>query len=123
MASLDDFAISNAGPADAGTVLAQPGWSLYCLDDEGRNAVFVELPEDLDLTAVPFLYQTQFDVSTYDRWVLDHDMRSALNDGLRGIDAVLLQIDARREAARALKKQLPEAAAASRLAAGADSAQ
>jgi len=24
------------------------------------------------------VYQTQFDVSTYDRWVLDHDMRSAL---------------------------------------------
>jgi len=24
------------------------------------------------------IYQTQFDVSTYDRWVLDHDMRSAL---------------------------------------------
>jgi hypothetical protein len=24
------------------------------------------------------IYQTQFEVSTYDRWVLDHDMRSAL---------------------------------------------
>jgi hypothetical protein len=24
------------------------------------------------------IYQTQFDVSTYDRWVLDHDMQSAL---------------------------------------------
>jgi hypothetical protein len=24
------------------------------------------------------IYQTQFDVSTYDRWVLEHDMRSAL---------------------------------------------
>jgi hypothetical protein len=24
------------------------------------------------------IYQTQFDVSTYDRWLLDHDMRSAL---------------------------------------------
>ena len=24
------------------------------------------------------IYQTQFDVSTYDRWVLGHDMRSAL---------------------------------------------
>jgi hypothetical protein len=29
-----------------------------------------------DLTSM--IYQTQFEVASYDRWVLDHDMRSAL---------------------------------------------
>lgn len=35
-------------------------WSLYCLDIDNNNALFVELPEHIDLAAEPFYYAAQF---------------------------------------------------------------
>lgn len=38
-------------------------WSLYCYDATSRQAVFVELPGDVDLSESPFAYVTQFDLA------------------------------------------------------------
>ncbi len=35
--------------------------SLYCLDDAQRRAIFVELPDGIDLTTAPFVYVTQYE--------------------------------------------------------------
>ena len=36
-------------------------WSLYCLDVPGNRALFVELPEDTDLSDAPFVFGAQFE--------------------------------------------------------------
>lgn len=41
-------------------IVLGPNWSLYCLDTAERLAVFVELPEGLDLAEAPFVYAAQF---------------------------------------------------------------
>jgi Sulfotransferase family len=61
LASLSDFTVSDGEAVDAEIVLKNPGISLYCLDDASQQAIFVGLPPDIDLTAAPFVYQTQFD--------------------------------------------------------------
>jgi hypothetical protein len=55
-----DFTVSPAGPADPALVL-RPEASLYCLDDRGRRAFFVECDAGVDLAAAPFYYQAQFE--------------------------------------------------------------
>jgi hypothetical protein len=42
-------------------VLTSPNMSLYCLDQESQCAIFVELPADVNLTTVPFVFQTQYE--------------------------------------------------------------
>lgn len=60
-ASLKDFTVQAGEPIDARIVVEQPQLSLYCLDDEARQAIFVELPPEVDLVQAPFYYQAQFD--------------------------------------------------------------
>ncbi|WP_421725391.1 hypothetical protein [Bauldia sp.] len=50
-------------PVPAGIVVDQPGWSLYCLDMETRQAVFVETDADIDLADAPFFYSKQFEAA------------------------------------------------------------
>lgn len=38
-------------------------WSLFCYDAKSRQAVFVELPGDIDLSETPFAYVTQFNMA------------------------------------------------------------
>lgn len=45
---------------DASIVLERPGITLYCLDDERREALFVETPPDADLSRHPFYCQAQY---------------------------------------------------------------
>jgi hypothetical protein len=61
LASLADFSVTTGAEVDADIVLKQPNMSLYCLDDAQKRAIFVELPPDVDLAAVPFVYMTQYE--------------------------------------------------------------
>jgi hypothetical protein len=55
-----DFRVSDAGAVDPRIVLQQPNLSLYCLDFENRQALFVETPPECDLSRAPFLYQAHY---------------------------------------------------------------
>ena len=58
-ASLAGFRVSHAGMANAGMLLDNPCLSLYCLDEPGRRAIFVETPAGVDLTSEPLLHLAQ----------------------------------------------------------------
>lgn len=55
----NQFTLVDPNDADESVVLA-PNWSLYCLNIEGGTALFVELPESVDLALEPFYYAAQF---------------------------------------------------------------
>ncbi len=61
LASPADFRVSARRAVEAEIVCREPNINLYCLDDVAREALFVELPTDVDLSAVPFVYQTQYE--------------------------------------------------------------
>ena len=61
MASLNDFTVGQREEVNVEMVVDDPSISLYCLDDVAQEAVFVELPEKVDLTKAAFVYQTQYD--------------------------------------------------------------
>ena len=61
VASLKDFTLSGATKIGTSAVVDNPAVSLYCFDDLNRQAVFVELPEQVDLTKEPFVYQSQYE--------------------------------------------------------------
>jgi hypothetical protein len=61
LASLDDFTVTAGDEVNATIVHTTPNISLYCLDDAAKRAIFVELPLDVDLAKVPFVYQTQYE--------------------------------------------------------------
>jgi hypothetical protein len=61
VASILDFSVSEGEAVDAGIVLSSPNLSLYCMDDANRRAIFVELPDGIDLTTAPFVYVTQYE--------------------------------------------------------------
>lgn len=60
LASLADFTLADGEMAGA-ELVRQPHVSLYCLDDAGRRAIFVELPPAFDLARAPFVYQAQYE--------------------------------------------------------------
>jgi len=62
-ASLADFQYEEADKVDPSIVVEQPTISLYCVDYENRQAIFVELPSDVDLSEAPFYYQTQYEAA------------------------------------------------------------
>jgi len=55
-----DFQVRDGGAIDPQIVLREPNLSLYCLDFEQRQALFVETPQETDLSLAPFLYQAQY---------------------------------------------------------------
>lgn len=59
LAGLDHFDLRRTGEAPAETLLGTPNLTLYAFDDLGQNAVFVETPPGVDLTAAPFYYLAQ----------------------------------------------------------------
>ena len=61
VASLKDFSVSEGEVLNSENILSNPDVSLYCLDDEAKRAIFVELPPNIDLTASPFVYTTQYE--------------------------------------------------------------
>jgi len=61
LASLDNFVWETGEPFDAQSIIANPNISLYCLDDTRQDAIFAVLPDEVDLSDAPFVYQAQFD--------------------------------------------------------------
>ncbi len=61
LASLDNFIWTEGDPFDAASIIDNPNISLYSLDDARQEAIFVILPDGLDLSRAPFVYQAQFD--------------------------------------------------------------
>jgi hypothetical protein len=61
LASLQDFTYQEGDIIDPQVIFDQPAISLYCLDDPGRQAIFVETPPEVDLSQAPFYYQAQFE--------------------------------------------------------------
>jgi hypothetical protein len=58
-----DFRVMDGGATNPRIVLQQPNLTLYCLDFENRQALFVETLPDCDLSRAPFLYQVQYDAA------------------------------------------------------------
>jgi hypothetical protein len=61
IASLKDFIVSEGEPVAADIILKNPYTSLYCFDDEHKRAIFVELPPDVNIATVPFVYLAQYE--------------------------------------------------------------
>jgi hypothetical protein len=61
LASADDFGCRKVGEADPEILFTDPTISLYCLDHETRRALFVGVPDGVDVTAPPFFYLAQYE--------------------------------------------------------------
>jgi hypothetical protein len=61
IANLQDFNYEIGESIDPKTILENPYISLYCLDLENQQAIFVETPSDIDIYEAPFLYQAQYE--------------------------------------------------------------
>jgi hypothetical protein len=59
-ASLTDFSVTPGEAVSADIVCADPALSLYCLDQSTQQAIFVELPPEVDLARAPLFYLTQY---------------------------------------------------------------
>ena len=53
LASLADFTFVEREEVNPRVVIDNPDISLYCLDDESKRAVFVQLPPGVDLPKAP----------------------------------------------------------------------
>jgi len=62
-ASLRDFSVTPGDAVGAEILYADPALSLYCLDQDTRQAIFVELPPDVDLARAPLCYLTQYSLA------------------------------------------------------------
>ncbi len=58
--SVNDFELTAVDTIDPEVVMTSPNMSLYCLDHANRQFMFVETPNDVDLTQHPFFFQAQF---------------------------------------------------------------
>lgn len=56
-----DFRFSEGDTLDAHIVIEDPNISLYCLDHENQRAIFAETNSHVNLSRVPFYYQTQYE--------------------------------------------------------------
>ena len=63
-ARISNFRLREIEQLPAENILADPNITLYCLDFENREAVFVETPADVDLSQAPFYFHTQFEKAT-----------------------------------------------------------
>ena len=59
-----DFKVRDGGAIDPQVILHHPHITLYCLDFENRQALFVETAPECDLSRAPFLYQAQYEAAT-----------------------------------------------------------
>lgn len=61
---IHNFRLREIGQLPAGEILENPQVTLYWLDWENRQAVFVETPADVDLSQAPFYFATQHEKAT-----------------------------------------------------------
>ena len=57
---LNDFQFCEQGTVNPSFIINNPAVSLYSLDDASRQAIFVELPDEICLTESAYVYETQF---------------------------------------------------------------
>lgn len=62
-ASLKDFSVTPGEEVCAEIVCSDPTLSLYCLDRVTQQAIFVELPPEVDLARAPLFYLTQYQLA------------------------------------------------------------
>ncbi len=62
--SINKFQLRETGQVPAETILANNHITLYSLDFENRQAVFVETPVDIDLSQASFYFRTQYENAT-----------------------------------------------------------
>jgi hypothetical protein len=62
--SVEDFELSERGAVDSQEILVDPNISLYCLEPESKQAIFVKTPEETALHEAPFYYLRQFERAT-----------------------------------------------------------
>lgn len=60
-ANIHDFTLGEGRSFPDNQVVSDHSLSLYCLDDENRRAIFVELADDVDLTEAAFIYLTHYE--------------------------------------------------------------
>jgi hypothetical protein len=78
-----NFVLREGEPVPAEIVLDNPDVSLYCLDDDNRQALFVETPPGVDLLKPPFFYLAQYQHAQ--RVIaVPYDTLHRLADGLAG---------------------------------------
>lgn len=63
--SLADFQWTQGEALDAELLVADPRFSLYCLDHDSQRAIFTASPADINPLEAPFMYQAQFDHAEY----------------------------------------------------------
>ena len=63
--SLADFQWTRGEAVSAESLVADPRFSLYCLDHDSQRAIFTSTPADIDPLDAPFMYQAQFDHAEY----------------------------------------------------------
>ena len=56
-----NFRLRETGQLPAEKILENPNLTLYSLDFENRQAVFVETPADVNLSQAPFYFVTQYE--------------------------------------------------------------
>ena len=64
LANIRDFRLREIGQLPAEKILENPHITLYSLDFENNQAVFVETPADVNLSQVPFYFITQYEIAT-----------------------------------------------------------
>lgn len=80
-ASLADFVVAPGATVEEQWLVQNPQVSLYCLDVATAQAIFVELPPEVDLAAAPFVYATQY-TNAKRLFVLSYAQLFALGEGL-----------------------------------------
>jgi hypothetical protein len=60
-ASLASFEVTVGQEIETEWLVQSPQISLYCLDAASSQAIFVELPAEVNLAAAPFVYQAQYE--------------------------------------------------------------
>ena len=61
---VEDFELSEKGFVDAQSILDNQNISLYCLEPQNQQAVFVETPDVDNIFAAPFYYISQYEHAT-----------------------------------------------------------
>jgi hypothetical protein len=84
-----DFTLREEGEVDPAQLLTRADLSLYCLDLERKQAVFVSTPPEIDLEAAPFYYNAQFD-HAQELFTIDFDMFVKLSARIPIADTLVL---------------------------------
>lgn len=61
LADIKDFELQKSGQTSAQEILSNPRMTLYALDFEGGQGVFVETSAEVDLSQAPFYYMAQYE--------------------------------------------------------------